>query len=59
MSDIDHKHTDEIVCPWCGQEESDSWEYDENGTIDCECGNKFYYERIIDVTYSTEKIERK
>jgi len=27
MSEIDHKFTNEIVCPYCGYEFSDSWEY--------------------------------
>ena len=60
MSDIDNKHTSEIVCPYCGSEESDSWERDDDGVIDCDqCGKQFYYTRIIDVTYSTEKIKAK
>lgn len=25
--EIDHEYTDEVVCPFCGYEESDSWEY--------------------------------
>ena len=27
MSEIKHKYTKEIVCPYCGYEFSDSWDY--------------------------------
>lgn len=56
---IDHKYTDEIVCPYCGYKESDSWEYNHNSDdMECTgCGKKFHYERNIEVTYTTNKIE--
>lgn len=57
---IDHEYTREIVCPYCGYEERDSWEVspDEKylGLVECEnCGKEFYAERMIQVTYSTER----
>jgi len=55
---IDHEYTDEIVCPYCGCEVSDSWEYGcDDDVIDCsECGKKFRYYRDTHVTYNTRKI---
>lgn len=59
---IKHEYTEELVCPWCGNEWSDSFEYGtrdvwENlGLIECyECGKEFYGHRIITIDYSTEK----
>ncbi|HID0796030.1 TPA: hypothetical protein ACXDAB_003467 [Clostridium botulinum] len=56
--DIDHEYTNEIVCPFCGYEFTDSWEYGEEdlGLIECnECGKSFYTNREVSVTYSTCK----
>lgn len=51
--------TDEIVCPWCGYEQLDSWEMpDSDDECECnECGKLFAYERDIQVTYSSERVE--
>lgn len=57
--EIDHEYTDEIVCPFCGNEFSDSFEYGEGediGLIECgECEKEFYATRNISVSYSTKK----
>ena len=57
--EIDHEYTSEIVCPYCGQEESDSWEYQADaGQIYCHnCKNEFKYEREITIEYVTSKLE--
>lgn len=58
--EIDHDFTDEVVCPWCGYEHSDSFEFQDTGNKKCpECENEFSFEREIEVTYSTKKIEIK
>lgn len=61
MSDIDHRYTDEITCPYCGYEMSDSWEMsdtdDEQECYNEKCGKLFSYERIVEVTYSSSKID--
>lgn len=59
--EIDHDCTDEIVCPYCGYEEGDSWEYSSDSQeIDClECGKTFQMNRNITVDYTTEKISKK
>lgn len=56
---IEHQYTDEVVCPWCGRESGDCWEWTENdGEMKCdECGKEFSYEKDITVTYSTLKKE--
>lgn len=57
--EIDHSNTDEIVCPYCGYEDTDSWEQTpETDIIDCrDCGKKFLYNRDVLVTYTTKKLK--
>ena len=51
----DTEHTDEVTCPWCGYECSDSWEISD-GTRECgDCGREYDVERDMTVTYSTAK----
>ena len=58
MAEIEHEGTEEIVCPWCGYEFQDSWEFEENGETECYgCEKRFKHCQIIDVTYDTERIE--
>jgi transcription elongation factor Elf1 len=58
MNEIDHEYTHDMVCPYCGYEDMDAWEFDSNnGTVECgDCEKEFEYERIIDIRYSTKKI---
>ena len=57
MEEIDRKHTENIVCPYCGYISTDSWDYsNDSDDIECdECGETFFYEREYDITYSTIK----
>jgi len=56
-TEIHHEYTDEIVCPHCGEESSDSWECSDSGTDECcECGKDFAYQRDITVSYSTYQV---
>jgi uncharacterized Zn-finger protein len=62
VAEIDHKYTDEAVCPYCGGAQSDSWELEggdgEEGETDCGyCDRAFLYYRNISVTYSTLPVE--
>ncbi len=61
MTEIEHEYTDEIVCPYCGNEYSDSWEYEEEGSkIECDsCNRKFNYTRNTSVSYTTSKLDCK
>ncbi len=45
---------DEIKCPICGYEISDSWEYsDDSGELECcGCGATLEWNREVEVTYS-------
>lgn len=53
--DGDTDYTDEIVCPHCGYECSDSWEMEE-GRHECgDCCRPFMVTRNVSVHYSTEK----
>lgn len=54
--EIDCYATDEITCPHCGNEFTDSWECEDEGNHTCdECGKEFSHNRDICVTYSTFK----
>ena len=58
--EIEHDWTDEVVCPWCGYEHTDSWErHMDNGGEEDEicsgCGKNFTIECDISVTYSTSQ----
>ena len=62
MNEIDHGYTDEIVCPYCGAKELDSWEVcpgeEDIGNIECgTCEKTFFAQRIITIQYSTYKID--
>jgi len=60
---IDHEYTREIVCPYCGYEFSDSWDYGLTGDpYEMECHNEDCLKTFdsyidVDVTYVTKKIE--
>ena len=47
--------TMELVCPWCGYQERDSWELaDSDDEYECpDCGKTFAFERNIEVTYTS------
>jgi hypothetical protein len=55
---INHDGTDNIICPCCGHNESESWERQEDqGEDQCEqCGARFSYRRDVSVTYTTVAI---
>jgi hypothetical protein len=59
IKDFDTKYTDEVICPYCGFEYSDSWEFhDYHDKITCcECNKKFEFEACFDVTYCTYKLK--
>jgi DNA-directed RNA polymerase subunit RPC12/RpoP len=55
---IDCRYTDEVICPYCGYEYSDSWEFRSNeGELTCNnCNKKFLYTRNISIDFSTTKM---
>ena len=63
MAEIGHTLTAEMVCPWCGDEQGDSWDHNlsdgESCEIDCdECGKEYKAVFTVTVDYSTEKINQ-
>lgn len=57
--EIDHEFTDNIICPYCGYEERDSFEYSDNDETECpDCEQTFKSQRHVRITYSTSKIEQ-
>lgn len=46
---------DEIICPYCGHRDSNSWEYDEGDyMLHCEnCEKEFYVNAEVEILYST------
>jgi DNA-directed RNA polymerase subunit RPC12/RpoP len=61
MSDIDTSYTENIICPYCGYEDHDSWEQGDGAEDfegECgECGKTFSASRHITIRYSTQKVE--
>ena len=56
--EIDCRYTREIVCPYCGWIDRDSWEADDDGEMDCgECEKTFHFERRVTVKYISYKME--
>lgn len=65
--EIDCRYTNEIVCPYCGYEFGDSWEYlrsdhyDSKIEVECgdhlNCGKEFIVYPDVAVTYCSEKKE--
>lgn len=57
---IDHEYTDAVVCPFCGHEHGDSFEYFQNqdeAEVQCEsCGRDFKATCHTEITYCTEKM---
>lgn len=53
MSEPRHTCTDEIVCPHCDYEFSDSWECTSDSATCPECDKEFRVERNHDVTYTS------
>lgn len=59
--EIDCQYTDEIVCPYCGYENDESWEYyrgledyDSYTTVECsECQKEYEVYREFEVHYSS------
>ena len=64
--EIECDYTNEIVCPYCGEEAGDSWETSkdmsngESATCECQaCDKKFNVSVDIDITYNSWKLEDK
>ena len=44
------------VCPYCGYEDPDSWEFDKVGFTDTECprcGEPYTVDAVVDIRYTT------
>jgi len=56
---MEHRNENEIICPYCGWEDQDSWEFtEESGTDTCaSCDKEFNVFREVSVTYSTSRID--
>lgn len=47
------------ICPHCGYEHMDSWDMGEGENNCYDCERLFNMERVVDVSYTTTKINRK
>lgn len=58
MTDIDHRYTEDVVCPWCGAvSDFDPVEFEDGEEIECdECGKGFLLSVYYDPVISTEKL---
>lgn len=62
MSEFDCDFRDNIVCPYCGYTNTDSWEINfgsnEDTETDCGmCSTTFRVSRHVDISYSSSKLE--
>ena len=65
MNDFELMYNSEIVCPYCGEEETDSWEWfidnDNDGAreeVECgRCGKKFNVQMNYDITYHSYPVK--
>ena len=59
MSEFDTEYTDNVICPYCGYEDRDSWEYgqDDFETKCSSCGKEMSVTRNISISYSSWKLE--
>jgi len=49
---------DEVTCPYCGYETTDSWELQDYGTSTCvDCDKKYSWQRDVLITYSSEGVD--
>ena len=60
IEDIDCDFTNDITCPCCGHKLINSWEASDSSDDEiCEnCHSKYSYERNLEVTYSSVKVEK-
>jgi len=60
IQDINCDFTDSITCPYCGHKLTDSWEMPDSSDEEiCDyCHSKYSYERDVEVTYNSVKIEK-
>lgn len=56
----DQDYTSQITCPYCGYENSDSWEADEDeDEYKCPCcGSVFSYQRNVTVEYCSQPVKK-
>ena len=61
--EIDHEYTKEVVCPYCGYEFQDSWEFfthHDYQLVHCdECENDFHASALRSVKYVSRKMNVK
>ena len=51
-------NTDDVVCPYCGHEDSDTWEMSESGSSTCgSCEKEFMFDTEQSRTFSTWKAD--
>ena len=56
--DIDCQSVNEITCPYCGYKFENSWEYGDDGDLEChECEREFYFSTYHTVSYSSRKMD--
>lgn len=59
--EMDLQFNDKPVCPYCGRQETDAWEYgcERDFQVDCACGQTYGCTPEVSVTYSSYKLKPK
>lgn len=54
LEDYEHKNTERVICPNCGDDSHCIADVDEDGWDECqECGTAYEFSMHVEVTYST------
>lgn len=61
LNKVQFEYEREVICPYCGKEQMDSWELSgddgEPDETECgSCGEGFSYVTHVEITYSTSQI---
>lgn len=56
---VDKNFESNLICPYCGYEDKDSWELSDNDEEHCcgRCGAVLSYERVVTVEYSSSPVK--
>jgi DNA-directed RNA polymerase subunit RPC12/RpoP len=57
IPNIEHEFTKNVVCPYCGFENKDSWELEDwSDNYECpNCEEKFSFTRYVETYYSSKR----
>ena len=59
IDEMNYFKTEEIVCPYWGNVNSDSWELRQSGDVECDlCEKEFHVEVETEITFTSKPYEQ-